>query len=216
MRLQIGIIGLGKFGMKLGQSLVGLGQEVLGLDNDPEKIKHAQTLLTQVYQMDATDREALQQVRIQDLEYVLISVGDSIAASVMISLYLKELEVKKVWAKAINWDHQKVLYKIGVDQVIIPEFMAAKEIANRITTPGFIEYLPFDKSMAIREFTIDEWAGKSLRQLDLTNTSNIQVIAIRSKSEIRYHFIPKADEVLEGGDVIVAIGKITELDDIKS
>jgi trk system potassium uptake protein len=211
MKLQIGIVGLGKFGLKFGQSLVALGHEVLGVESDPEKVKNAQHILTQVFQTDAMSREALEQIRIQDLEHVLVSVGDSIAASIMISMYLKELGVPKVWAKAINKDHEKLLYKIGVDEVVIPEFMAAKQIASRIAMPGFIEYLPFDKSMAVKEFSIKRWTGKNLKELNLTNTFGIQIIAVRRNGDKRYEYIPKADEIFQEGDNFVAIGKIAQL-----
>jgi trk system potassium uptake protein TrkA len=211
MKLQIGIVGLGKFGLKFGQSLVALGHEVLGVENDPDKVKNAQHILTQVIQTDAMSREALEQIRIQDLEHVLVSVGDSIAASIMISMYLKELGVHKVWAKAINKDHEKLLYKIGVDEVVIPEYMAAKQIASRIAMPGFIEYLSFDKSMAVKELEVKRWAGKSLKELNLTNEFGIQVIAVRRQGENRYQYIPKADELFQEGDHVVAIGKISQL-----
>ncbi|CAK8716717.1 MAG: trk system potassium uptake protein TrkA [Candidatus Electronema aureum] len=214
MKLQIGIVGLGKFGLKFGQTLVALGHEVLGVESDPEKVKNAQHILTQVFQTDAMSREALEQIRIQDLEHVLVSVGDSIAASIMISMYLKELGVAKVWAKAINKDHEKLLYKIGVDEVVIPEFMAAKQIASRIAMPGFIEYLPFDRSMAVKEFTIKRWAGKNLKELNLTNIFGIQVIAARRSGEKKYQYIPKADELFQEGDNFVAIGKISQLSKI--
>jgi trk system potassium uptake protein TrkA len=120
MKSQIGIIGLGKFGLRFGQFLISLGHEVLGVDEDGDKVKMAQHSFTQVYEADAMNREALKQIRIHDLEHVLISVGDSIAASVMISMYLKELGVPKVWVKAIHADHEKLLQKIGADEVFIP------------------------------------------------------------------------------------------------
>lgn len=211
MKLQIGIVGLGKFGLKFGQSLVALGHEVLGVETDPEKVKNAQHILTQVFQTDAMSREALEQIRIQDLEHVLVSVGDSIAASIMISMYLKELGVAKVWAKAINKDHEKLLYKIGVDEVVIPEFMAAKQIASRIAMPGFIEYLSFDRSMAVKEFSIKRWAGKNLKELNLTNLFGIQVIAVRRNGDRKYEYIPKADAPFQEGDSFVAIGKIAQM-----
>ena len=212
MKLQIGIIGLGKFGLKLGKNLVDLGHEVLGVETRPEKVKKAQHVLTQVYQVNAMSREALEQIRIQDLHHVLVSVGDSIAASVMISMYLKELGVARVWAKAIHQDHEKLLHKIGVDEVVIPEFMAAKQIASRIAMPGFLDYLPFDESMAVKEFTIKEWAGKTLLELNLTNTFGIQVIAVRRNGNKGYQYIPKANEAFHEGDNFVAIGEVSQLD----
>lgn len=211
MKLQIGIIGLGKFGLKFGQTLVALGHEVMGIDSDPVKVKNAQEILTQVFQADAMNREVLKQIRVHDLGHVLISVGDSIAASVMISMYLKELGAPNVWAKAIHKDHEKLLLKIGVDEVVNPEFMAAKQLATRIAMPGFIEHLPFDKSMAVKELTVDRWAGKTLRELNLTNTFGIQIIATRTGGAKKYHYIPKADEILNKDDSLVAIGEIARL-----
>jgi trk/ktr system potassium uptake protein len=215
MKIQVGVIGLGKFGLKFGQILTELGHEVLGIDSDPNSIQGAQRLLTQVFQADAMNRTALEQIRIHDLEYVLVSVGDSIAASAMISMYLKELGVPKVWVKAVNKDHEKLLLKIGVDEVVIPEYMAASQMANRIAMPGFIEHLSFDKTMGVQEFLIDYWAGRSLRELDITNTFDVQVIAVRSDENSDYRYIPKADQIFRKGERFVAIGKISQLAKIK-
>ncbi|MEA1969487.1 MAG: TrkA family potassium uptake protein [Thermodesulfobacteriota bacterium] len=215
-KMQIGVIGLGKFSLKFGQSLISLGHEVLGIDNDQEKTKHAQHVFTQVYYADGTDKNALEQIRIHDLEHVLISVGKSISASAMIALHLKELGVSTVWAKALNRDHEKLLAKIGVDNVIIPEHMAAKQIATRISMPGFIEHLPFDKSMAVKEFTVTKWAGKSLRHIDITNRYNVQIVAFKKYGQTQYRYIPKADDLLQRGDKYVAIGTIDQLGKINS
>ncbi len=216
MKRQIGVIGLGKFGLKFGETLMALGHEVLGIDADNEKVMGARHILTQVCKANAMNKQALEQIRVQDLECILISVGSSIAASAMISLYLKELGVPRILAKAVNEDHEKLLYKIGVDEVIIPEFMAARQIASRIVMPGFIDYLPFDESMAVKEFSVKKWAGRSLRDLDLTNKFGIQVIAIRKSGEEKYQYIPRANYVFVKGDILVAIGEIEKLLKIES
>ncbi len=208
---QVAVIGLGKFGYKFGETLMELGHEVMGIDSDPAKVENAKNVFSQVFQVDAMHRDALEQIRVQDMEHVLVSVGDSIAASVMISMYLKELGAKNVWAKAIHKDHEKILYKVGVDEVVIPEFMAANEIANRIAMPGFIENLSFDKDMAVKEISIDDWAGKTLREIDITNRYSLQVIAVKAKGHGNYRYIPRADDVLEAGDVLVVIGNIEQL-----
>ncbi|MDH3394108.1 MAG: TrkA family potassium uptake protein [Desulfobulbaceae bacterium] len=214
--LQAGVIGLGKFGYKFGKTLMELGHTVVGIDIDPDNIKRAQHVFSQVFQADATDKTALEQMGVSDLSHVLISVGDSIAASAMISMYLKELGVNVVWVKAINGDHEKLLQKIGVDEVVMPEHLAAKQLANRMAIPGFIEHLPFDKEMAIKELVIDQWAGKNLRELDLTNRYNIQVIAIRTNGSEKFKFIPKADQKLNAGDTLVTICHVEELDKLQS
>ncbi len=215
-RLQIGVIGLGKFGRKFGETMMLYGHDVLGIDHREANVKQAQDLLTQVFLADATNKEALEQVGVADLSHVLVSVGDSIAASTMISLYLKELGVPTVWVKAVNEDHEKLLRKVGVDEVVIPEHMAARNVAAKIAMPGFVDNLPFDERLVIKELTIDRWNGKTLRDLDLTNRYNLQVIAIKKRRDRRYKFIPKADDVLKSGDTLVVIGRIGNLDEVAS
>lgn len=214
-KLQIGIIGLGKFGLKFGQSIIELGQTVLGVDGHPGRIKQAQNVLSQVYQVDASSKEALAQLGFGDMNYVLVSVGDSIAASAMITMFLKELGVRQVWVKAINEDHEKLLRKVGADEVIIPEHIAAKQLANKMIDPGFIEYLPFEKDMALKELVVSEWEGKTIRGIDLTNTYNAQILAIKKAGTDSFKFIPKAVDRLSKGDILVVFGNNEELAKVK-
>ncbi|MEW6218834.1 MAG: TrkA family potassium uptake protein [Thermodesulfobacteriota bacterium] len=209
--LQIGVIGLGKFGYTFGKTLIKLGQSVLGVDSNAANVARAQQVFTQVFQAEASNKKALQQMGFADLSHVLVSVGDSIAASTMITMYLKELGVPSVWVKAINSDHEKLLRKVGADEVIIPEHLAAKQLANRIANPGFIEYLPFDQKMALKELIVEHWAGRSLREIDLTNRFGVQVVAIRQAAEETFRFIPRANDRLGAGDRLVVIGAAAAL-----
>ncbi len=216
VKLLVGVIGLGKFGFWFGQSLVELGHEVLGVDVNPDNVRRAQNIFSQVYQADAMDKEALKQIGFTDVTHALVSVGESISASTMISMYLKELEIPNVWVKAVHSDHKKLLNKIGVDKVIIPEQVAAQQLANRVAMPGFIDYLPFDHTMVLKELKVKEWAGRTLRDIDLTNRFNIQVIAVKKAGDNRFHFIPKADDTVGEGDIMIVIGPSEGLSEIKS
>lgn len=215
-KLQIGVVGLGKFGLRFAMYLVDQGHDVLGLDNDPVHIKQAQAYLTQVFLADAREKEVLEQTGMAELDYVMISIGDSISASAMIAMYLKELKVPNVWAKASHSDHKKLLEKIGVDRIVIPEDLAAKQLADRLTFPGFVDRLPFDHNLVIHELIIDQWAGKTLRQLDLTNHYKIQVIAVRPEAGGKPSFIPNPNKALSAGDILVVIGHRGQLDHFKS
>lgn len=215
-RLVVGVVGLGKFGLAFGHTLVRLGHRVVGIDQDEENVRNARHVLTQVYAADATNKDVLEQIGFADFSHVLISVGDSIAASSMIAMYLKELGVPSVWVKAIHADHEKLLYRVGADEVFIPEFLAAQQLANRIAFPGIIENLPFDHNMALKEVEVDKWKGMTLRQVDLTNRFGVQVIAVRKGGTDQYRYIPKADDELEKGDQVVLIGKLETLTSIES
>lgn len=213
--VQVGVIGLGKFGFEFGAIISGFGVNVLGIDSNPELVKRAKNVFTQVLEADATSKEALIQMGIGQLSHVLVSVGDSLAASAMIVMYLKELGVPVVWAKAINTDHATLLKKIGVNEVIIPEHMAARQMAAKITIPGFLDYFPFSKDVVLKEIIINQWTGQSLKDLNLTNRFGIQVIAAKHKGDVEYSILPKADKPLRAGDTLVLIGEIDRLEGIE-
>jgi len=203
-KLQIGIIGLGKFGKFLGTHLMELGHDVIGLDNDENAVKSAQDVLTQVYVGDGTDRLVLEQLGFADFSHVVVSVGEAMEASILICLHLKEIKAPPIWVKAISPDHEKVLKKIGADQVFFPERYAARQMALRLTVPGFIEYLPLlGRGVLIQELTVNNWAGSTLRKLDLTNKHGIQIVAMKKAGEKDFGYLPKADQVLGKGDVLV-------------
>lgn len=214
-KFMVGIIGLGKFGLRFGEILIQYGHEVLGVDSDPTRIRQAQQTLTQTYEADASDRKVLEQLGFADLTHALVSVGGSIEASVMISMYLKELGTASVWVKAVSNDHEKLLRKIGVDEVILPELYAARQLALRMTIPGFIDYLPFGEGMALREIRIDKWQGSSLREIDMTNRFQVQVIALKRAGDKTFGFIPSADAPLQKGDVLAVMGLTDRLSRLK-
>ncbi len=214
-KLQVGVIGLGKFGLHFAEELMTFGHEVLGLDNNPAHIKQAQASLTQVFLADAREKEVLEQTGIGELEYVMVSVGDSVSASAMISMFLKELGVKNVWVKARNSDHRKLLEKTGADHVVIPEDLAAKQLADQLTHPGFVDYLPFDKDLIIQELTIDRSANYTLRQLDLSNRKKILVVAIQPVGGGDPIFIPSPDRELVAGDILFTVGHRNQFEDLQ-
>ncbi|WP_027184025.1 potassium channel family protein [Desulfovibrio inopinatus] len=205
-KLQMCVIGLGKFGYHTALTLAEMGHEVMGLDMDPEKIRRAQNVLTQVFRLDGMEKKALEQVGVADMHHVIVSVGQSLEASTLISLYLKELGVEDVWVKAISDDHEKLLRKIGVDEVIFPERYAAVRLAHRLSMPGLVDMLPYGDDIVIREILVEHWAGKSLRELNLTNRHGVQVIAVKSAEDHNFHYVPRADKSLVAGDMLIVVG----------
>jgi len=216
MKREIAVIGLGKFGFYFAKTLAELGLPVVGIDTHATRVQLARDVLAKVYRADATKFEALEQLGIAEMSHVLVSVGDSIAASSMISMYLKELEVEQVWVKAVNPDHQRLLYKLGVDTVIIPEQLAAVQLASKVAIPGFLQYASFDTEMSFQELVVDKWAGKTLRELDLPNKKNIMVISIRHKDENHFNFIPNAEYRLEQGDRLIVMRRTSDIEEIKA
>ncbi len=205
MKREIAVIGLGKFGLYFASTLVDLGYTVIGIDNSQNRVQAARDKLNQVYRADATSKDALEQIGLTEVSHVLISVGDSIAASSMIAMYTKEMDIAQVWVKAVSPDHQRLLYKLGVDEVIIPEKMAAIQLASKVAIPGFLQYATFDPEVSFQELTISKWAGKSLLQLDLIKKFQVQVIAIKKLDTDTYEYAPDSDYSFQAGDSIIIL-----------
>jgi len=214
--MEFGIIGLGKFGLSLASSLMHHGQAVVGVDSDPEKVKAASEILTQAYQAEAVDKTALKQLGFGELSEIIVSTGHSMEASILITLFLKELGCKSVTVKAMSRDHEKVLKKVGADSVIFPERYAAEQLAAKLAVPGLIDYLPLGTNVILKELIVERWAGKSLRELNLTNSLGIQVVAVKAVGEKHFVFVPKADSPLQKGDVLAVIGRGENLLDLQS
>lgn len=211
---EFGVVGLGKFGLSLAQSLMKHGQQVVGVDIDPEKVKAAAETLTHAYQAEAVDKTALEQLGFGELPEVIVSTGHSMEASILVTLFLKELGCKSVTVKAISRDHEKVLRKVGADSVIFPERYAAEQLAAKLAMPGLIDYLPLGTNVILKELVVEKWAGKTLRELNLTNAFGIQVVAVRGVEDKQFAFVPRADAALRKGDTLAVIGQGEKLLDL--
>lgn len=206
-KLEIGVVGLGKFGFAFGQALQEKGHSVVGVDKIDSNIRRAQDELTQVFQADGTDKAALEQLGFKELDQVLVSTGKSMEASILVVLNLQELGVKRIWVKAVSAEHEKVLKRLGVHFVVFPERFVAQQIAHRIAVPGLLDYLQLGEDVVVREIKVDKWSGKSLRSLDLTNEYGVQVVAVRRASDKEFSFVPRADEELNAGDMLAILGR---------
>jgi len=212
---EFAIIGLGKFGSVLARSLYAKGQTVIGVDSDADKVRLASEFVTQAYQAEATDKIALQQLGLSDCDEVIVSTGHSMEASILITLFLKEMQCRRVIVKAVSEDHERILRKIGADEVVFPEGYAAQQLAAQLAVPGFLDYLPLGQDVVLRQVAVQAWTGKCLVDLDLTNRLGIQVVAIRKAGEGEFSFVPKPREPLQEGDVLACLGRAQVLDQLQ-
>jgi len=205
-KMQVGVIGLGTFGLVFAQRLMELGFKVLGLDKDHDRVQRARDELTQVYEGDAADASVVEQLGFHQLDHVIVSVGEAMEASILITLHLKELEAESVRVKAVSWDHEKILRKVGADDVFFPERYAASQMALSLSVPGLVDYLPVGGGIIVRQLEVDKWAGKTLRQLELPAQHDMLVVAIEEDGGKTVYF-PNADRPLKQGDKLIAFAK---------
>lgn len=142
------VIGLGRFGLSVAESLMALGHEVLAVDEDMTVVQRHADRFTNCLQVDTTDREALEQIGAPDFHRVVVGIGTNLEASVLTVLALVELGVPEIWAKAVNGNHAKILARVGAHHVVKPESSMGRRVAHQLTG-AMIDYLEFEDRFAI-------------------------------------------------------------------
>lgn len=207
---QFVVIGLGRFGSSVAETLYELGNDVLVIDKDEDIIQEISDNVTHAVQMDATDESALRTLGLRNFDVAIVTIGANIQASVMATLLVKELGVKYIIAKANNKIHSKVLYKIGADRVILPEQDMGVRVAHNLVSSSILDYIELSPDYSIMEIqALEEWNGKSLREIKLRSQYGINVMAIKKGDDI--NISPYADDIVNANDIIVAIGSAKDL-----
>lgn len=202
---QFVIIGLGRFGSSIGQELIKLGHEVLGVDRDEEKVQELSNVLTHVVVADATEEEVLRSIGARNFDVGVVAIGDDIQASILATILLKELGVKKVIAKAVSDLHGRVLDRMGVDRVIYPERDMGVRVAHQLVSPNLLDYIELSKQYTIAELAVPTcWSGKSLDDVNPRGRFGCSIVAINKPKGII--IAPVAMDVLTEKDIMVVIG----------
>ncbi|MFF2480728.1 potassium channel family protein [Paenibacillus sp. NPDC058071] len=202
---QFVIVGLGRFGSSLGRELIQLGHEVLGIDKCEEAVQEMSDVLTYAVSADCTDEEALRSLGARNFDCGVVAIGDDIQASILTTILLKDLGVKRVVAKAMSELHGRVLEKIGVDRVVYPERDMGIRVAHQLVSPNLLDYIELSKDYTIVELTVPkQMNGKSLKELNPRARFGCSIVAINKPSGII--IAPTATDTLMERDVMVVIG----------
>ncbi len=219
-KLSFAVIGLGRFGSAMATTLTELGQDVIGIDGNEERVQKHADLISNIAQLDATDERALRQAGIQEVDVAVISIGENIEASLLVVMLAKELGIPRIIAKAVTPLHGRILERLGVSRVIFPEREMAIRLAHSLVVPNVLDYIELSRDFSIIELPAPpEFVGKSLRQLQLRNRFGLTLIAIKRKTGTGDGEItnvgPAADDRIEQGDVLALIGsndRLAQLD----
>lgn len=212
---QFVVIGLGRFGTSVAKTLYSLGNDVLAIDVDEETVQNISDSVTHSVQADATDENTLRSLGIRNFDVAVVTIGSDLQSSVMVTLLLKELGVGYIIAKANNEIHAKVLYKIGADRVVLPERDMGVRVAHNLVSSNILDYIELSPDYSIAEIANPRaWEGKTLQELNLRANYGINIVAVKRDNEINVS--PMADDKLEVGDVIVAIGCADELNKLEN
>lgn len=206
MKKQFLVIGLGRFGMSLTETLSENKHEVLAVDKNIQLVEDAAEIATHAIQADCTDEDVLIELGVNNFNHAIVAIGDDLESSILVTLLLKEMGVPKVTAKANNALHGKMLEKIGADHVLYPERDMAVRLGKQLSSDTLIDYIELSPDYHLVEMkALPEMNNRTLKELNFRTRFGCNIIAIKSGEEI--NMSPKADDVIRTGDILLLLGK---------
>lgn len=210
------VIGLGIFGFNIAKELFESGFEVIAVDKNKEALQRIKDFSTRAVIADGVDKEVMELIGIQEDDTVIISFGEDLAASTLITLHLKQMKVRTIIVKAPNEEHKLILEKLGATEVIIPEKEMASRVAKSLISPNVLDYLPLADGYIVCEVAPpNSFLGKTLAELQLRSRYHIEVIGIRDILSDHMHMVPPANFVIKDGEALVVVAKETDVKKIK-
>ena len=227
MGKQIAVIGLGRFGSSVVETLVKKGCEILAIDIKEENVKAISKVATHAVQCDASDIRTLQELGVQNMDVAVVSIGEDVEASVLIVMALKELNVREIIAKAVTPLHTKILEKIGATQVVYPERDIAIRVATHIVSPNIIDSLALSTEYCISEIPAPRgFIGKMLKDTSIRSMHRVNIIAIKKTTTEVYkgktsikeivNVAPSGENLVMEGDVLVILGREDDIEKLSN
>jgi trk system potassium uptake protein TrkA len=208
---EIAVFGLGRLGKSLAVTYSNMGGKVIAVDKSQERVDEVADYVTYALRADVTEENVINELGVSDVDMVIVTMGQSFEASVIVTAACKELGVSYIIAKATDMLQGKVLQKVGADEIIYPEADTGKRIARNIAYGGkFMDVAEISNDFSIIEAkTPDNWIGKTLVELNPRNRFGINVIAVKENGEFKIN--PDVNEPFTKEMELVVLGGIKEL-----
>lgn len=210
---QFVVFGLGSFGTAVATELVELGHEVLGVDNDAEKVDLLKDTLTKVVKVDITDEKVLKELGVKNFDAAIVSLGTDLESSILITIMLKEIGLKYIVTKANNPLHGRVLEKIGSDRVVYPERDEGIRIARSLIMPNVKSQMELSQKYSLIEIAaLPVFCNKTLGKLDLPGKYGVNLLAIRRGNQ--FTFSPTEKHTITENENLILVGENKKIDQL--
>ncbi len=223
---QIVVIGLGRFGSTIAKTLSNKGVDVIAIDIDKEKVENIKDYVAIAVALDSTDESALKSVGIENVDAAIVCIGENIEANLLTTSLLKKMGISNISARAMDPLQAEILRYMEVARVIKLEEEMGVMIGNSMVTSHIEKHIPLASGYSFVEIKVPEkFIGKSLKDLQLRNKYRINIVAIKKRipeitesGERSYKEVinnmPQADDILEEGDIVIAIGSDESIDSL--
>ena len=213
------VIGLGYFGYHLAVSLSKAGAEVLAIDNHQDKVDEISSKVTTAICMDSTDKKTLAGLGLDDMDAVIVAIGGDFEGSLLTTAHLQDLGITKIYNRRTSKVHERILNLMNIHEILVPEAEAAELLKNRLMIPGLIESFKLTSDYGIYEIEVPvKFVNKTLIETNLREDFHLNLVTIKRLAENKKTLssskkekyvvigVPKPDEVINIGDVLVLFG----------
>ncbi len=208
------VFGLGRYGTAVARELVENGMEVIAVDTDERIVNDAAAYFPICKCADVTDEAVISRLGIGNIDTVIVCMASNLEASVMAVTLCKEAGVKNVIVKCANEMQQKILLRVGADQVVFPENESGIRLAKNLLSSGFIDMISLSRDVSIVEIDVkDEWCGKNLIELNLRKKYGFNIVAIKKGEKVTVNINP--EQVLDADTTLIVIANTAKLGKLK-
>lgn len=205
---QIIVIGLGIFGETIARELTRLGHDVLGIDFDEQRVERLAEDITHAVIADVTNENSLIELNAGSYDAAVVAIGRNVEATMLATMQLRELGVKKVWAKALTNPHHRILERLGATRVIGPEYEMGVRISQELNYPMVHDYLSLDDDYFVVDFyTTEELVDKTIAEL--IDGAPVEALVLKRSKEAHPH--PDHTWTIRSGDRLVLGGHLDDL-----
>lgn len=213
------IIGLGNYGHVLAEELSALGHEVIGVDNSPSRVDNVKEKIATAFVIDATDEQALSVLPLNGVDIVIVAIGENFGASIRVVALLKQKNVRRIYARAIDSVHRSVLEAFGLERILTPEEDAARGLVRKLEFGADIETFRVSPIYYVLKFNVPEkFVGYTVNELNLDQDFHLKLLALKRAETLKnclgisftehdvVNVLPEDDQI-QVGDQLVCYGR---------
>lgn len=213
------IIGLGNYGRVLAEELSALGHEVIGADISESRVENIKDMVATAFVIDATDEQSLAVLPLNNVDVVIVAIGENFGASIRVVALLKQKRVEHIYARAIDLVHRSVLEAFSLDKILTPEEDAARSLVQLLDFGTNMEAFRVDTEYYVVKFTVPKkFIGYFVNELNLDAEFQLKLIGLKRENKIENSLgisltehnvvneLPENDKIQEG-DELVCYGK---------
>ena len=219
MKNKFAIIGLGQFGMAIAKTLSKKGAEVIAIDKDINKIEQIKEFVSYAVSIDATDKQALVNQNIEEMDAVIVAIGEDFKSMILCVNILTELSIKRIIGRVLGENERLILKKLGIKEILSPEDEIGKSITNSLLNPNIVFSLELPDNFLIAEIKCPKKLdGEKLGEIKLREDFGLNLITIlrgriNDENEIMHNIygIPNAETIIDENDILVLFGSSKDI-----